>query len=76
MIPGKSDTRWKEIVSTGKEYPLSGLASKMLLTRVRTMIKLDQSPAKITEAIGIAHEFFSKNEEMLKGDLEVLFGKL
>lgn len=76
MIPGKNDPRWKEIVTSTKEFPLSGLATKMLVMRVRTIVKLDQSPAKITEAISIAHEYFSKNEEMLKADLEVLFGKL
>lgn len=75
MIPDKNDHRWKEVVATGKEYPLSGLATKMLLMRVRTMVKLDQSPAKIAEAIGIAYDFFAKNEEMLKGDLDILFDK-
>lgn len=75
MIPEKSDTRWKEVITSGKEYPVHGLAAKMLLMRVRTMVKLDRSPEKITEAIAIAFDFFSKNEEMLKGDLEILFGK-
>lgn len=76
MIPGKSDPRWIEIATTTKEFPLTSLASKMLVMRIRTMIKLDQSPDKIVEAIAIAYDFFSKNEEILKGDVEVLFGKV
>lgn len=75
MIPGKNDPRWMEIVTTTKEFPLTALASKMLVMRVRTMTKLDQSPQKIVEAISIAHDFFSKNEEMLRSDVEILFGK-
>lgn len=75
MIPEKNDSRWKEIVTMGKEFPLNGLATKMLLMRVRTMIKLDPSPLKIDEAIKITYDFFNKNEETLKSDLEILFGK-
>lgn len=75
MIPEKNDSRWEEVVATSKEYPLGALAAKMLLMRVRTMVKLDHSPAKIEEAVGIAHDFFAKNEEMLKGDLNILFEK-
>lgn len=75
MVPEKDDARWKEVVTSGKEYAIHGLAAKMLLMRVRTMVKLDRSPEKIAEAIAIAYDFFGKNEEMLKGDLEILFGK-
>lgn len=75
MIPEKNDSRWKEIVTTTTVFPLQGLATKMLLMRVRTMTKLDPSPAKIDEAIKIIYEFFYNNEETLKHDLEILLKK-
>jgi len=75
MIPEKNDSRWKEIVTTATVFPLHGLATKMLLMRVRTMIKLDPSPQKVDEAIKITYDFFSKNEETLKNDLAILFRK-
>lgn len=75
MVPGKNDPRWKSVVASTTEYPLSGLATKMLIMRVRTMTKMDSSPAKVDEAIAIAHDFFSKNLETAKADIEVLFGK-
>lgn len=75
MFPEKGDSRWQEVVTSGIDYPLSGLASKMLLMRVRLMVKLDQSPEKVSEAISITYDFFSKNKEILKNDLEILFGK-
>ena len=73
MIPKKEDPRWKELVTMGTSLPLHGLATKMLLMRVRTMIKLDSSPEKIDEAIKITYDFFNKNEETLKNDLEIIF---
>lgn len=73
MIPGKDDSRWKELVTFGTEYPLHGLATKMLLMRVKTMIKLDPSPLKIEEAIKITYDFFYKNEDTLKNDLDIIF---
>lgn len=75
MIPEKNDSRWKDIVTTTTAFPLQGLAAKMLLMRVRTMTKLDPTPAQINEAIKIIYDFFSKNEETLKYDLEILFKK-
>jgi hypothetical protein len=73
MVPGKTDSRWKEIITSEQDLPLNGLASKMMMMRVRTMLKMDSSDAKIKEAIDIAHEFFTKNEEMVKADLQNLF---
>lgn len=74
MIPQKSDPRWKDIVASEKEFPLSGLGTKMLIMRVRMMTKIDNSPAKVSEAIDIAHEFFIKNAETTKADIAILFG--
>lgn len=72
MIPEKTNPLWLEVVDTTKEYNLSGLATKMLLMRVRLLTKND--PSKIPEAINIAHEFFSKNKELVQDDIKIIFG--
>lgn len=74
MVPGKTDPRWKQIVTGNKEYNFSGLATKMLMMRVKMITKTDQSPAKVQEAIDIAHDFFMKNENIVKDDIKLLFG--
>jgi len=73
MIPPKSSPVWVEVVDTTKEYNLAGLATKMLLMRVRLMTKND--PSKIPEAIDVAYEFFSKNSELVQDDIKIIFGK-
>lgn len=73
MLPGKSDPRWAEIVTSEKELELSSIASKMLLMRVKMMTKNDKSTAKVNEAIDAAYDFFSKNQEVVKTDIEKLF---
>jgi hypothetical protein len=75
MIPEKSDVRWRAFVTNTKHYSFDNLAVKMLAHRVYTMISLENTSAKIDEAIDVAHNFFCKNEVMVKKDLENIFGK-
>lgn len=72
MIPPKESPQWLEVVDSNQEYHLSGLATKMLLMRVRLLTKND--PSKIPEAIDIAYDFFSKNQELVFRDIEKIFG--
>ncbi len=46
----------------------------MLLTRVRLMTKND--PEKISEAIDIAHDFFTRNEKLVSDDVKKIFAKV
>lgn len=71
-IPPKSDSRWKKLVTESNELELSGLATKMMLSRVRMIAKMN--PQRINEAIDSAHEFFVKNEQMAQNDIKVIFG--
>lgn len=73
MLPHKTDPRWEKIVTSDRDVTLNNLATKMLLTRVRMLVKQDRSANKIKEAINIAYDFFLKNESIVKADIEILF---
>jgi hypothetical protein len=73
MLPEKNDPRWEKIITSDRDVALNNLATKMLLTRVRMLVKQDSSDAKIKEAINIAYDFFLKNESIVKADIEILF---
>ncbi len=75
MIPDKSDPRWRNFVTNTKKHVFDNLAVKMMANRVQTMLSFDSSSEKITEAIDVAYNFFSKNEVMVKTDLDNIFGK-
>lgn len=73
MLPHKTDPRWEKIVISDRDVSLNNLATKMLLTRVRMMVKNDRSENNIKTAIDIAYDFFLKNEAIVKADIEILF---
>lgn len=71
-IPPKSDSRWKKLVTDTSELNLTGLATKMMVNRVRMIAKLN--PQRLDEAVDSAHDFFVKNEQMIQDDIKVIFG--
>ncbi|HEY0882923.1 MAG TPA: hypothetical protein VGD87_15385 [Archangium sp.] len=73
MIPPATDHRWRQLVSGWQQYRFESLAARMLITRLRIKtVRGDES--SITAAIGVAHEFFEKNEATTLADLKLLFG--
>jgi hypothetical protein len=72
VIPPRSDPRWRALIRGTTAYKLKGLATRMLLTRVRLMGSTDDERV-IAEAIDIAWDFFSRNREAQQ-DIETLFG--
>lgn len=54
---------------------LSCLALKILLGRHRLAVKLDPSPANVETRLNELADFFAKNEKLVAGDIEKLFGR-
>ncbi len=73
MLPPKSDPRWVEVIKNIKNYNFTNLPTKMLMMRIY-LIALDGTSQKIQLAIDIAHEFFSKNQNVVMDDIKILFG--
>jgi hypothetical protein len=72
MIPPKSDPCWEQIVLGEDSFQVQALPAKMLMMRVRLLAK-DRTPQKIALAIEIAHDFFSKNSDILSADIKNIF---
>jgi hypothetical protein len=71
-IPPKTDPRWRNLVQGTQTYQIKGLATRMLVTRVRLMGSRKDETA-IREAISAAFDFFSKNLESTRADIDAIF---
>lgn len=74
MIPPKTDPIWREIVDRTEDYEVSSLPTKMLFMRIK-MLRHNGTSQSMTDAINAAFDFFSKNREAVRDDIEVVFGK-
>ena len=74
QIPPRDDPRWRALVEGRQTYVLKGLATRMLLTRVR-LICTHRSEASIAEAVSTAYDYFSRNLEAANVDIEAIFGR-
>lgn len=73
MIPDKSDSIWKRFVNSDKDYGFQCLASQMMYTRVKQMMKLEGAGTE-EEAIDIAHGFFESNFNIAENDFKKIIG--
>ncbi len=73
MLPPKTDPRWKKIAMDPTAVAMTALPSRMLMMRIK-QINPGNDPKKLEEAIGIAYEFFQKNQNIVAQDIKLLFG--
>jgi hypothetical protein len=73
-VPEVSDPRWRALVSGAQTRPLTNLAVRMLVTRLR-LKTFRGDEASIHEAIGIARDFFVRNPASTHVDLQSIFGE-
>jgi len=74
MVPAKSDPKWARFASNFTAIKVNDLATKMFLNRLKVKATFDQSEAAKRGLIDEAYEFFTKNQENLKGDIQTIFG--
>jgi len=68
-IPNISDPRWHDLVTGKKDPPLTALATKLLLQRLRQTVRHDASATP--KAIAELHSFFAANA-FAQRDISVL----
>ena len=73
MVPPKTDPKWEALVTNPASVPVTGLVTKMLLTRLKLM-NCATNAARKPEAINAAYDFFVKNETTVKDDIKLIFG--
>jgi len=74
MVPLKTNSKWKELVTGQKTYQFQFLATKILMSRLIMSTKNNSSPENINKCIDDAYNFFVKNEKFTQNDLNQIFG--
>jgi len=74
MIPSKTDPRWKALISNAESIPVTNLATKFMMSRLKLITTFENSEATKQEAIKLAYDFFVKNESTVKNDIKLIFG--
>lgn len=75
MIPEKIDPIWRTIVLNCDQYPLKALATKLMMMRVKMIIDNEQEDfeKRISHATEVAFDFFIKNQNSVRADLNYIF---
>lgn len=74
MIPPPSDPKWNKFLTSLNTIQARELPTKMFVLRLKTKVMFDHSEAVKQTAIREAHDFFTKNQAALKGDIQLIFG--
>nr|WP_320131064.1 hypothetical protein [uncultured Holophaga sp.] len=72
-IPPKTDPRWRALVVSQHEFQFKVLATKIAFNRIKRVAG-QGGEASIQQAIELCHEYFTKNEKIAAGDLELALG--
>lgn len=72
MVPDKSNSCWRQILTGKKTIQTQTLALQMLLKRLQRNITPSTSEADIDAAAGELHAFFIKYQNMLSLEIKSL----
>ncbi len=73
MVPPTSDPRWLYFAANLTSFPVKGLATCMLLSRLHIKTIFEGEAESRLEVIDSAYAFFRKNQEMLADDIKLIF---
>jgi hypothetical protein len=76
MVPSISDPKWNKFVAnlSAGAIRASELSTRMFVNRLKTKVMFDKSEAVKQSVIREAHEYFTKNQIVLKDDIQLIFG--
>jgi len=74
MVPSVSDPKWAKFVANLGTIRANELSTKMFVNRLKIRVMFDQSDAVKKAVIGEAHDYFTKNQDALKADIQQIFG--
>jgi len=73
-LPSRFDARWRDLASGKISKPWSGLATRLLMTRVLKETKTDPSPENVGKCALEIYSFFEKNQSIATADINAAFG--
>lgn len=74
MIPPITDPKWQTLISNVESIPVTNLATKFLISRLKLLTTFEKSEATKQKGIKLAYDFFVKNESIVKDDIKLIFG--
>lgn len=74
-VPPNTDSRWEDVVTGRKRFPLKFLAAKILLGRWLRSLSADPSPERAIRAACELHAIYIKNTDnpSAREDLQTMF---
>lgn len=73
-VPLISDPKWNRFVANLGSIRANELPTRMFVNRLKTKVILDPSEAVKKSVINEAHDYFTKNQDLLKADIQLIFG--
>lgn len=73
MIPGKSDPRWRALVTGGQGFQFSFLPLKICMSRIKIELSRGVTEAKIERSIDMVRELLTKYESLAAADIKKIF---
>ncbi|MCA9554906.1 MAG: hypothetical protein KC933_33050 [Myxococcales bacterium] len=73
MIPEKYRPEWRSLLLSDTQQQFRFLALKLLMNRLRSRLRTDQSPSTVDACVGELHAFAIKNERFVQADLASIF---
>lgn len=76
MVPSLSDPKWNKFIANlcAGSIRATELPTKMFVHRLKVKVLFDKSEAMKKTVIGDAHDYFTKNQDVLKADIQLIFG--
>jgi hypothetical protein len=76
MVPSLSDPKWSKFIANlgAGSIRATELPTKMFVNRLKIKVMFDQSEAVKKTVISEAHDYFTKNQDALKADIQLIFG--
>lgn len=75
MIPPKTDPRWSKLVRGEVNTDFKNLAVKLLVSKLKVANLYSKSELTLEKTIGEAYDYFSKNLDAAKDDINSIFGQ-
>lgn len=75
MIPPKTDPRWSKLVRGEVKADFKNLAVKLLVSKLKVANLYSKSESTLEKTISEAYDYFSKNLDSAKEDINSIFGQ-
>jgi len=73
MIMPKDDPRWMALLKGQIQHQFRFVAAAMMVSKCQRLVVFDPSPQNVDKTLDDLHAYFTKFENMVKDDLNMIF---